>query len=365
MKRVTILSLTLVTLLVNGSAWADTPPPTVTSIEPAAAPSSGGTNVTITGANLSIPPNFACFVPCPTTVTFGDITVAAKEETNTRIVVVAPAHAAGRVDLTIRTGDARSITIPDAFTFTAGAEDSWQKILLPVYLDGTVSGSNGSQWKSDFWLRNNSSGPIALAPWPCETDACPAIFPPQTIVNGEQTLHGLAAFFRAPSANPTRLLYIPRDKAAGVSFGLRIADISRAALNAGTEIPVVRDSQFRSGTVTLHNVPFDSRFRLMLRVNEMAYTSARFRVSTFAEQAGGAGELLNTVELTATTTESGDFRSQAAYASYTWDELLQQPRTFPNAVRVEITPLTAGSKFWPFVSITNNDTQMVTLVTPQ
>ena len=67
----------------------------------------------------------------------------------------------------------------------------------------------------------------------------------------------------------------------------------------------------------------------------------------------------------ATTSESGDFRTQAAYAGYTWDEVFAQPRTFPNAVRVEITPLTAGSRYWPFVSITNNDTQMVTLVTPQ
>ena len=36
----------------------------------------------------------------------------------------------------------------------------------------------------------------------------------------------------------------------------------------------------------------------------------------------------------------------------------------PANVRFEIEPLTAGSAFWPYVSITNNDSQQVTLVTP-
>lgn len=364
LKRATLLSLVL-TLLVAGTLLAQTPNPAVSSINPTSAPSTGGTDVTLTGSNLSIPPNFACFVPCPTTVTFGDVQVPVKDESNTRLVVTAPAHAAGTVDLTIRTGDGRVTTLDDAFTFTASADEDWQKILVPVYLDAPVNGANGSQWKSDLWMRNDATQPIQIAPWPCEGEACPAVFPNTKILQGGEAMHNLAPFFRPPSSNPTRLLYVKKSEAASVSMNLRIADVSRAGLNAGTEIPMVRDAQFRSGTVTLHNVPFDSRFRLMLRINEMAYSEARFRVTTFAQQEGTGGELVNSVELTATTTETGPFRSQAAYVSYTWDELLLQPRVFPSAVRVEITPLNPGSRFWPFVSITNNDTQLVTLVTPQ
>jgi hypothetical protein len=33
-------------------------------------------------------------------------------------------------------------------------------------------------------------------------------------------------------------------------------------------------------------------------------------------------------------------------------------------VRVEVTPLTEGLRFWTFVSITNNETQHVTTITP-
>lgn len=36
----------------------------------------------------------------------------------------------------------------------------------------------------------------------------------------------------------------------------------------------------------------------------------------------------------------------------------------PPMLSIEIEPRTAGSEFWAFVSITNNETQHLTLVTP-
>jgi hypothetical protein len=37
----------------------------------------------------------------------------------------------------------------------------------------------------------------------------------------------------------------------------------------------------------------------------------------------------------------------------------------PAAVRVVVTPTDEASRFWAFISITNNDTQQLTLITPQ
>lgn len=37
----------------------------------------------------------------------------------------------------------------------------------------------------------------------------------------------------------------------------------------------------------------------------------------------------------------------------------------PASLRIEIDPQTSGSAFWGYVAITNNDSQQVTLVTPQ
>lgn len=38
---------------------------------------------------------------------------------------------------------------------------------------------------------------------------------------------------------------------------------------------------------------------------------------------------------------------------------------FHDTVRAEIEPLTEGLRYWAFVSVTNNETQHVTTITPQ
>jgi hypothetical protein len=70
--------------------------------------------------------------------------------------------------------------------------------------------------------------------------------------------------------------------------------------------------------------------------------------------------------LTAVSADSGDFHVTPAYAEYAVNinfgpVLLAKDA----AVRVEVTPLSAGSRYWAFVSATNNTTNHVTLVTPQ
>src|SRR5688572_26095504 len=108
MKRVSLLSLVL--LLLSLSATAQTAAPVITSIQPQVGSSQGGTLVTITGANLGLPPNFSCVLPCPAKVRFGSAEVAAIDEHNHSLTVRTPAHAAGVVDVTVTTGDNRQVT---------------------------------------------------------------------------------------------------------------------------------------------------------------------------------------------------------------------------------------------------------------
>src|SRR5215212_30902 len=118
------------------AAFAQSPaPPVVKSIVPPGAPTSGGTLVTITGDNLTVPPNFACFAPCPTRVSFGETTVDVREEAKTALVVVTPPHAPGTVDVKVTTGDGRSVTAPGAFVYSVSPEANYQRILLPIYLE--------------------------------------------------------------------------------------------------------------------------------------------------------------------------------------------------------------------------------------
>lgn len=85
-------------------------PPTVTGISPASGPTSGGTPVTITGANLS----------SATSVKFGSTSAAITSNTATQIIANSPGGSAGTVDITVTTDGGTSTTgSADQFTYVA------------------------------------------------------------------------------------------------------------------------------------------------------------------------------------------------------------------------------------------------------
>ena len=360
----TLISLSLLLLLLPGIALAQNDNPLIDSITPDSGPTSGGTHVTIRGRNLSIA--LVCILPCPTDVFFDGVKGTLQSENDREIVVVTPPHAAGPVDVTLRVADGRTVTVPNGFRYGTDAESAYETVLLPVYLDGRVSGANGSQWQTDLWIRNDGTKPVALAPWECPPGhACPAVVPLTRTLGAGESIQNLPAFFRPPTANTGRLLYIWRDGAENVSLQLRFADVSRGALNGGTEMPVVREKDLRTKTVTLQNVPFAGPFRVLVRVFDVDHGAAQFRLNVYAQQAGSGNEVLYTTTLTATTPQTGDFHYEPAYAQFDLSTLLQRPAVWPQAFRIEVEPLTPNSRFWAFASITNNDTQLVTLVSPQ
>lgn len=366
MKRVFLLSLLI--LLVSLPVAAQTPAPVIASVQPAAGPTSGGTMVVITGSNLGLPPNFSCILPCPAMVRFGSSEVAAIEESNTSLTVRTPPNAVGVVDVSVRTGDNRTATAPGAFTYITDREAGYTTFLLPIYNDGDVTGAHGSLWRTEFWIRNNGKSAVALAPWDCPLGTvCPAVVPLTRPLNPNENLKGLPVFFRPPSGNPGRVLFVSNEGARDVAASLRLWDVSREAGDAGTEIPVIEESELLTGTAHLISVPLSGRFRLMLRVYDVANSEARFRVRIYGQETGvHSGSPIDEFELTATTTDPGPFRSQPAYAQRSGiEDILNLPTIFPEKLRIEVEPLTAGSVFWTFVAVTNNDTQRVTLVTPQ
>jgi len=330
--------------------------PEISAITPPSGPP--GTVVTITGKGFDLPPGFACFAPCPARVLFNTADAVVREASDKELVVIAPPQPAGVAVLTIVTGDAR-ITF-STFTFTDSLEAQYESVLLPIYLDGRTGGANGSQWQTDFWIRNNAFDGVALAPWVCPTDqVCPAVIPLTRTLQGFESLHNLPAFSRPPTSNPGRILYVTRG--SKISASLRVADVSRQSLNAGTQIPVVRTAEFAKSAVQLLNVPAGTEFRDMLRVYDLMPTPTLFRVNLYRQAEGATGAPFATFELKTVPAQSGEFRD---LPGYTQVDLQSYVGSQTGSYRVEVIPQTPGSQFWTFVSITNNDTQLVTLSTP-
>jgi hypothetical protein len=344
------------------SAQQSPAPATVDFVTPNFGPAGGGTVVTVNGSKFDLPPGFACIAPCPTRVFFGDAEATVREAGSFSIVVVTPPQTgpAALVDVTVRTGDGRTATRGNAFTYTREEQSGYELWLLPTYLDQPLSGAGGSRWATDLWLRNNNTTQVAqLTPWPCPNDAANCL----SVLAPGEALHNLAPFFRAPNSSIARLLYVSRNAAANLSANLRIADTSRNELDAGTEVPVVREQDLKTSFATLHNVPLSPSSRALLRIYDVSELGTDFIVRVYPENANKDPQnQINTLILHSVQTEAGEFRSTPAVI-----ELDLASRVSPNAgpVRVTVQTSNEGRRFWPMVSVTNNTTNHVTLVTPQ
>jgi hypothetical protein len=338
--------------------------PIVTSIQPDRGPDTGGTRVTITGTDLV--GNVVCVLPCPVRVAFGELAVDAVEESQTRVVVITPAHPAGRVDVKVMPPGQEGVTLEDAFTFEAGVESGYEKVLLPVYFEEEIPGAYGSLWRTDFRIRNNGGSDVHLAPFECPPGgACGAVFPLTYSLDPGEALHNPEYLDTRGRSNPSQILYVDVSQAPPrISLSLRVADVSRSTRNAGTDLPVVRESELLTQSSQFFDVPMDAQnFRVLLRVYDLTYTEAEYSIRLYAED--GLAEPVYGATVTAKTSRPAPFRNEAAYAQFDVTDLLKLRRVWPEAVRIEVAPREPGSRYWAFVSITNNDTQLVTLVTPQ
>jgi hypothetical protein len=164
--------------------------------------------------------------------------------------------------------------------------------------------------------------------------------------------------------NPGAFAYVNRSAAAGVVFQLRARETSSDAASWGTEIPVVRETDWRTGITHLLDIPTDARFRQLLRVYSDGSGSAALLVRAYA---GDGDEILlqRFVELTRAR-EQGPPQGPATplYGDLAYLSALL-PEPLPSTIRISIEPLTPSLKFWAFVSITHNESQQVTIVTPQ
>lgn len=250
-----------------------------------------------------------------------------------------------------------------AIANSAGAAVPYVRILLPLYLAKPVPGAFGSVWQSQFAVHNGSDSRSYVIEWcsPADGSACILdLFADEELVANE-TQTALPVRYPAPANGITgAVLYLlpeaaPPYDGADLSFDLRVADTSRSALAAGTEIPVVRETAFRTSTLQLINVPTDPHFRLALRLFEMNLDRADFTVRIYDQS---TNTLLSTTQVTSVAPPQGSLRFAPGFAQI--DNIGGAP-----AVRVEIDPQTPGAAFWAYVSITNNDSQQITLVTPQ
>lgn len=329
--------LLIVWAAVSGTAAAQ---PLIAGVSPDSGPAAGGTEVTITGSGFSICQN--CSPPIH--VLFGRAAAQQVTVINANTLrAVAPPHLPGTFGVSVQAHDG-SVTLPNAFTYTGSIEEDFHRVLLPL-MTGPVHGAFGSRFFTELRLANSSTTEptrfFGLIPQ-CRVSTCLMDDPIEQAydIAPAGTIGGIDAFEQF--GQPGLFLYMPKS-APRIQANLRVYDGSRRALNFGTEIPVVQDHEMTDEPIQLLGVPLDPRFRNTLRVYA---TEATFVTVEY----DGVIELV--------PLRPGATLLDPAYAQYS---------NFPNGpgtIDVTIRPV-AAAKVWAFISVTNNETQLITTISPQ
>jgi len=348
MIRMFTMTRTLLAFLLAISAVTAAATPHVTVIEPSSGPTSGGTYVHLDGSDLT---GFALACPsaeCANYVQFGGVTGTIVASDDNEIVAVAPPHAAGTVDVVVNVAGKSKVTIAGGFRYADPDDSDYERILFPIVTSG--AGAFGSLWHTDLTLHNATDATV----FPSGPTCNPRILAPCFIfhIDPHQTVQ--ATLFADTPANPGAILRIPRKVSSSIDIQARVEDLSRQALTFGTSIPIVHESDFRS-VIRLHAVPTDVRFRDTLRV--YGFTNTR----------GATVRIVDEATHTVIASTSLDLIQPLDKTSYPpFAQITSLRDTFPQIASYESVGLEVESDLvWAFVSVTNNETQHVTVIAPQ
>lgn len=328
--------------------------PQITRVTPAQGFSFYGARVEIIGTELS-PETKRCYdpcgngqqLPCPVSVFFGTQQGFVLDASPERIVAFAPAHAEGTVDVTVRVAGRPDLVLDDAFVYSRYATigpDSYRRYLVPLTTIERL-GANGSRWQAELTGRNPEINPLTIV-----TGGEGNVLEPRTT--------GLLDAQPRTELVDGSFLYVPTIFVYGFPMALRFRDLSRSAENLGSEIPLVGEDEFALRKHVL-DVPTDPRYRATLRVYGDTPQPQSARVRVFSMTSGALIED-RVFELTGNAAESAQlFPLHPAYAQI--DPLTPTVRGAAERVRIEVS---ADKPLWAMVSVTNNETQQVTTMTP-
>ncbi|HEX3070239.1 MAG TPA: hypothetical protein VHX14_16855 [Thermoanaerobaculia bacterium] len=307
------------------------------TISPYAVPTSGGPIA------LGNP-----FFLASATLTIGGVTVPANSELDGVLFAIAPPHAPGVVDVEVK-ADLCTLTCATVSSKAAliyydpsDADPAvFEPVLFPLSFQG--AGAFGSQWTTESFLYSNGPAAYFRDPLPCA--GCTSTF---TLGTKQLTNDG----------NPWgHVLYAMRGTTDALQFASRIRDTSRQALTAGTEVPVARERDFRP-LLRFMNIPVDPKYRVTLRLWALGdYPQYIFAIDSVPA-------LQNSLPLTRIPGTSMWFGSADVTAT------IQQAAGNPANLLVTPPPFgpnnpVVAPPVWGILSITNNDTQQVTIVSPQ
>ncbi len=278
------------------------------AITPLAGPTSGGTKLRIVSpAGMNVFPHvFVDGVEVPFTADF-PFTVQ----------ISTPPHGAGSADILVDGGTDGvrlakaaftyfdpSATTPDPFVFTP--------VLFPVDYNG--AGALGAQWRTENVLQLAGEN--------------------RTMLDVTNSAAG-------------RVINVQRDQQFFANS--RIRDLSRSALTTGSEVPIARETDFRA-SIRLLNVPTGDHLRALVRV---------WTIGESSQVIISSPQILTIRAMTVPLTPVAGGMS---YGTIDFSGFIDPGNAF---LDIGVAANNPATRIWGMISVTNNETGQVTIVSPQ
>lgn len=370
--------IALLSLLFAAAASAA---PVISSIEPPVGFTYAPTRVTIHGSDLAATETLCPIPPpggtgpgtCPVQVYFGGerafvfFAAPTRIEVYTNPFVGGQPRTPGAVDVRVVIDGKGETTLANGFRFddTPFPDPAYYSpVLVPLTTANDVRGANGSVWRTELRVFNNSAWPLAFDGPLCNPDVLAPCLDP-TIPAGRTESVDL---YPGPiEGTDGAFLWVPTPLVGAARMSLRVRDISENAQSWGTAVPVVPFSEFATRLLIM-DIPTDARYRGMLRIYSTGPSPQTVEYKVFRENDSmPVKEAL--VELHGIVHPAPDLMpDHPAYVQI--DLLTPEVRAAGERVWVEIynlgdTVSPPPPSLWAFVSVTNNETQQITTMVPQ
>jgi hypothetical protein len=234
--------------------------------------------------------------------------------------------------------------------------------LIPLVSHG-LPGAHGSVWNSELHIYNASH--LLLRMLGAIEDAPILSLDPAVFIDPNE-LREVVLNPREPGVDGA-LLYVPNAMVDSTKMALRVRDTSQNATSLGDEVPVVRADQAKHD-LTVVDVPVDPKYRATLRIYGFTAAPMPVRATVYSESGTQLAQF--DVELNGILTAVFvPFPPHPAYIAL--DPLTPAVRAAGGRrVRIDVTNFGTEvtpppARIWAFVSLTNNETNQVTLVTPK
>ncbi len=240
--------------------------------------------------------------------------------------------------------------------------DVFETILIPIAFSASqiVQGAYGAQWTGEIWVENASSTPVdSLQPTGLCFPPCPPGLPAGFV--------GRLSSVDSNNNDGGALFYVPAVIASKMHFSSRLLELTRRAQPTGVEMPVIREDQFFSNPTAYLGVPVGSGIRSALRVYDPRLQRGSAVQVDFLSPSGEqvASTILRpgddpVVPLKLPVVNTHPYPGAAAIRNIT--DMFPQLQAYAH-FHIRLTPLTPGMQYWAMVSVTDNETQHVLLIT--